>query len=238
MRHRHSAQRLRCIAWTNGSTLAMRNWFIRSAAARACRHPSDWLPQPAHPGLDCLRVRHRRSGARLRIRADRRPPVLRPHHPTSRQVLVRAGHNQTGPRAGPAAYDHMIGLQLHELSVDGCITKALYGGERAGRSPFDRGKQGLKRSVATEARGVPVGLVSAGANRHDSPLLVPTLETAKEQVGVFPERFNVNLDRATTATRPEPRSRNWASPARSPARACPHRSRLARGGSWSGATHG
>lgn len=93
------------------------------------------------------------------------------------------------------AYDRMIGLQLHELSVDGCITKAPCGGERAGRSPVDRGKQGLKRSVATEARGVPIGLVSAGANRHDSPLLVPTLETAKKQVGVFPEQVNVNLDR-------------------------------------------
>ncbi|MFI6341181.1 IS5 family transposase [Streptomyces sp. NPDC050535] len=93
------------------------------------------------------------------------------------------------------AYDRMIGLRLHELSVDGCITKAPCGGERAGRSPVDRGKQGLKRSVATEARGVPIGLVSAGANRHDSPLLVPTLEAAKKQVGVFPEQVNVNLDR-------------------------------------------
>jgi transposase len=93
------------------------------------------------------------------------------------------------------AYDRMIGLQLRELSVDGWITKAPCGGERAGRSPVDRGKQGLKRSVATEARGVPIGLVSAGANRHDSPLLVPTLEAAKKQVGVFPEQVNVNLDR-------------------------------------------
>jgi transposase len=93
------------------------------------------------------------------------------------------------------AYDRMIGLQLRELSVDGCITKAPCGGERAGRSPVDRGKQGLKRSVATEARGVPIGLVSAGANRHDSPLLVPTLEAAKKQIGVFPEQVNVNLDR-------------------------------------------
>ncbi|MEV7872452.1 IS5 family transposase [Streptomyces sp. NPDC088124] len=93
------------------------------------------------------------------------------------------------------AYDRMIGLQLRELSVDGCITKAPCGGERAGRSPVDRGKQGLKRSVATEARGVPIGLVSAGANRHDSPLLAPTLEAAKKQIGVFPEQVNVNLDR-------------------------------------------
>lgn len=93
------------------------------------------------------------------------------------------------------AYDRMIELELQELSVDGCITKAPCGGEVAGRSPVDRGKQGLKRSVATEAAGVPIGLVAAGANRHDSPLLEPTLATAKEQVGALPGRVNVNLDR-------------------------------------------
>jgi IS5 family transposase len=38
-------------------------------------------------------------------------------------------------------------------------------------------------------------LVSAGANRHDSPLLVPTLKEVKEQVGNLPEQVNVNLDR-------------------------------------------
>ncbi|WP_330333206.1 IS5 family transposase [Streptomyces sp. NBC_00536] len=93
------------------------------------------------------------------------------------------------------AYDRMIGLELDELSVDGCITKAPCGGEAAGRSPVDRGKQGLKRSMATEATGVPLGIVSAGANRHDSPLLVPTLKAANEQVGGLPDQINVNLDR-------------------------------------------
>ncbi|QHC25050.1 transposase [Streptomyces sp. GS7] len=96
---------------------------------------------------------------------------------------------------GCQAYDRMIGLELDELSVDGCITKAPCGGEAAGRSPVDRGKQGLKRSVATEGTGVPLGIVSAGANRHDSPLLVPTLKAADEQVGGLPDQVNVNLDR-------------------------------------------
>jgi hypothetical protein len=93
------------------------------------------------------------------------------------------------------AYDRVIGLELSEISVDGCITKAPCGGDRAGRSPVDRGKQGLKRSVAADARGVPLGLVTAGANRHDSPLLGPTLEAAMEQVGPLPHDVNVNLDR-------------------------------------------
>ena len=42
------------------------------------------------------------------------------------------------------AYDRMIGLDLEDLAVDGCLTKAPGGGAVAGRSPVDRGKQGLK----------------------------------------------------------------------------------------------
>ncbi|MCX4776139.1 IS5 family transposase [Streptomyces sp. NBC_01264] len=98
------------------------------------------------------------------------------------------------------AHDRMIGLGLGEISVDGCITKAPSGGEKAGRSPVDRGKQGLKRSVASDACGVPIGIVSAGANRHDSPLLGPTLEAAKAQVGAMPTAVNVNLDRGYDST--------------------------------------
>jgi len=47
----------------------------------------------------------------------------------------------------------------------------------------DRGKGGLKRSVATDDAGVPLGVVSAGANRHDSPLLGPTLQACLLQKG-------------------------------------------------------
>ena len=53
------------------------------------------------------------------------------------------------------AYDRMIGLELDDLAVDGCITKAPSGGEVAGRSPVDRGKQGLTRSLVTDATSRP-----------------------------------------------------------------------------------
>jgi hypothetical protein len=46
------------------------------------------------------------------------------------------------------AYDLIIGLELGDVSVDGCMTNAPCGGERAGPSPVDRRKGGLKRSVA------------------------------------------------------------------------------------------
>ncbi len=94
------------------------------------------------------------------------------------------------------SYDRFIGLELADVAVDGCITKAPCGGEKAGKSPVDRGKQGTKRSTAVDGRGIPIGGVSAGANRHDySPLLVPTLEHASASVGGLPEGASVHLDR-------------------------------------------
>lgn len=91
-------------------------------------------------------------------------------------------------------YDRAIGLDLSDVAVDCCITKAPCGGERAGRSPVDRGKGGLKRSVAVDGRGIPIGSVTAPANRHDSPLLGPTLDAARA-LGLLPEGATVHLDR-------------------------------------------
>ena len=94
-----------------------------------------------------------------------------------------------------AAYDRLIGLDLLDVAVDGCITKAPCGGEKAGRSPVDRGKQGIKRSAAVDALGIPLGIVTAPANRHDSPLLAPTLDAVVETLGGLPEGTSVHLDR-------------------------------------------
>jgi Transposase DDE domain len=93
------------------------------------------------------------------------------------------------------AYDRMIGLELDDLAVDGCVTKAPGGGEAAGRSPVDRGKQGLKRSLVTDATGIRLHVVSAGANRHDAPLLGPTL-AGLDKLGGLPDDVTVHLDRA------------------------------------------
>jgi hypothetical protein len=85
-------------------------------------------------------------------------------------------------------------LDLEDLAVDGCITKAPSGGEVAGRSPVDRGKRGLKRSLVTDGTGIPLHVVSAGANRHDSPLLAPTL-AGLDKLDRLPEAVTVHLDR-------------------------------------------
>ena len=57
---------------------------------------------------------------------------------------------------------------------------------------MDRGKQGIKRSTMVDANGIPLGVLSAPANRHDSPLLGPTLEAFAD----LPEQASVHLDKA------------------------------------------
>jgi transposase len=91
------------------------------------------------------------------------------------------------------AYDQMIGLELADLAVDGCTTKAVCGGECAGRSPVDRGKGGLKRSQLTEGGGVPLATVSAPANIRDDALLPATLDALKD-FQPLPADVTVHLD--------------------------------------------
>jgi transposase len=91
------------------------------------------------------------------------------------------------------AYDKMIGLDLADLAVDGCLTKAPCGGECAGRSPVDRGKGGMKRSQLTDGGGVPLATVSAPANIRDDALLPATLDAVKD-FAPLPSEVTVHLD--------------------------------------------
>ena len=91
------------------------------------------------------------------------------------------------------AYDRIAGLALDEILIDGCITKAPGGGQCAGRSPVDRGKQGMKRSSMTDGHGIPLDRVLAPASRHDSPLLAPTLDKL-EDLSPLPQHIRVHLD--------------------------------------------
>lgn len=47
-------------------------------------------------------------------------------------------------------------------------------GKKTGKNPTDRGKLGVKRSVLTDARGIPLGVAVAGANVHDQKLVGET----------------------------------------------------------------
>lgn len=105
------------------------------------------------------------------------------------------------------AYDLIIGVQPDDIVVDGCITKAPCGGNKAGPSPVDRGKQGLKRSTATDGGGIPLGLVSAPANRNDSPLLAPTLHAAIAQISAIPAAMTMTVTAHLDAAYDNARSR-------------------------------
>ena len=110
------------------------------------------------------------------------------------------------------AYDWTIRLGLPDVAVDGCVTKAPCGGEKAGRSPVDRGKQGIKRSTIVDAEEILLGTVAASANRPDSPLLGETLDTL-EMLGPLPEQMSVHLDRGydSETTREKLKSRGFTS---------------------------
>jgi len=75
-------------------------------------------------------------------------------------------------------YDDVVGLDWRWQSVDGAMTKAPLGGESTGKNPTDRAKSGTKRSLLTEAAGIPTGLAVGGANVHDIRLLRTTLRDA------------------------------------------------------------
>lgn len=92
------------------------------------------------------------------------------------------------------SFDWLIGLDLEHLSVDGCCVKAPCGGDNTGPNPTDRAKSGQKRSVLIEGHGLPIGVVLAGANRHDSPLLESSLDCLERFGFWLPQQIRVDLD--------------------------------------------
>lgn len=106
------------------------------------------------------------------------PPDLAPgstaHHYF--QQWVDAGVFDDLWQVALVEYDELIGLDWTWQSVDGAMTKAPLGGDATGKNPTDRGKLGTKRSLMTEAAGIPVSLIVDGANTHDIKLLQETIE--------------------------------------------------------------
>jgi transposase len=80
-------------------------------------------------------------------------------------------------RRGLLAYDEFVGIDWSWLAMDGAITKAPLGRERTGPNPTDRAKKGTKRSMLTEASGIPIGLAVDGANRNDFKMARETIES-------------------------------------------------------------
>lgn len=93
-----------------------------------------------------------------------------------------------------AAYDRIVGFDLSDVSVDGSGHKAPSGGKEPAKNPCDRAKSGCKWSVATDANGIPVGWATDGANRHDSILFGPTLNSVDDR-GLLFDVETLHLDR-------------------------------------------
>jgi hypothetical protein len=66
-----------------------------------------------------------------------------------RDELIDSGAMEKLRQMVLEAYDQMIGLELSEVAVDCCVTKAPCGAQRAGRSPVDRESGASKPSRAS-----------------------------------------------------------------------------------------
>jgi transposase len=124
-------------------------------------------------------LEHRVSDTTLRARRDE---------------WIAAGVFETLKDEALAAFDRIIGLDLSEVSVDGSLHKAPYGGEGTGPNPTDRGKSGWKWSVGVERHGIPIGWVIDGANRNDVRMLIPTIDAIAD-VGLHFDIETLHLDR-------------------------------------------
>jgi putative transposase len=92
------------------------------------------------------------------------------------QEWEREGFFEELWRAGLAEYDELEGIEWEWQALDGAMTKAPLGRGATGKNPTDRAKMGTKRSMLTDGAGIPLAVAVDGANRHDSKLLVATLD--------------------------------------------------------------
>jgi hypothetical protein len=144
--------------------------------------------------------------ALLDERRGGQPPEFQPGHPLG-------CHRRKVP--GRVVFEHVVAALVHgsgyeRIATPGCPERTIrrrlaewaeLGLGAALHAAALRGKGGLKRSVATEGYGIPLGIASAPGNRHDSPLLAPTLQAASRQLdGILPSDRTCHLDRGYDST--------------------------------------
>ena len=59
------------------------------------------------------------------------------------------------------------GISWKWQAMDSKNSPAPLGGEKTGKNPTDRGKQGAKINLLVDERGAPLSVLLTGANRHD-----------------------------------------------------------------------
>ena len=90
---------------------------------------------------------------------------------------VRQGVFQAIWRVSLEEYDELRGIAWQWQAMDGAMNKAPLGGKGTGKNPTDRAKCGTKRSVLTDRRGVPLGIIVTGANRPDMKFVEDTINS-------------------------------------------------------------
>jgi putative transposase len=98
------------------------------------------------------------------------------------QEWTRAGFFHRLWQESLLEYDQLKKIDWRWLALDGATTKAPLGGGATGPNPTDRAKKGTKRSLLTDAKGMPVGLAVEGANRHDMKMVEATLQSIPPEV--------------------------------------------------------
>jgi transposase len=82
-----------------------------------------------------------------------------------RNEWIEAGVMEALEKLAREAYDRAIGLELFDVAVDWCITKAPCGGEKAGEKPGGQGKAGPQALDGGRCAGDP----SWGGDRRGEP---------------------------------------------------------------------
>lgn len=92
------------------------------------------------------------------------------------QVWVELGIFESLFRVLVQYYDQRCGIQWKWQAIDSKSVAAPLGGEKTGRNPTDRGKQGSKRHLLVDARGAPLAIIVSRANAHDKTCALELLD--------------------------------------------------------------
>lgn len=148
----------------------------RAAIAGTESAPSG-MPQSAGAGSGCDERHFVCAAHRLPVERARRDGYLLVQFGIS--ALPGMGRCRGVRRFLAQRTDPIRRTQRHRLVVvvDGWRNDQgpVGGVKKTGANPTDRGKQGVKRSLLTEAAGIPIAVAIDGANRHDMKLVSHTL---------------------------------------------------------------
>ena len=96
-------------------------------------------------------------------------------------------------KAGLAEYDDFEGIAWRWQSIDGAMMKAPWHSQALAPIQRTGGKNGSKRHLLVDGRGVPLSLVVTGANRHDVSQWKAVLDALMIKRSLPPQRRSPRL---------------------------------------------